>query len=198
MALVVKVGGSLFDVPDLGKHLGRWLAGCSHPIILFPGGGELVNAVRRLDQIHSLGEEAAHWLAIQALDTSAHFLHSILPHSVLVEDLNAWRRLLPNPSPGILVPYRFFREDELQGDRLPRSWEVTSDSLAARVAVHIKADELILLKSVDSPESHSGFLARDRGIVDDYFPTMAATGLKTGIVNFRRWISEHPTDLPGF
>ena len=60
---VFKVGGSLFDLPDLGQRL-AWLAEAQlSTVLLVPGGGPTAEIIRNLDRRHRLGEEAAHWLA---------------------------------------------------------------------------------------------------------------------------------------
>jgi aspartokinase-like uncharacterized kinase len=64
--VVVKVGGSLFDLPDLGPRLEVWL-GARRSVVLVPGGGPTTDVVRALDRTHRLGEEAAHWLALRSI-----------------------------------------------------------------------------------------------------------------------------------
>ena len=45
--IVVKVGGSLFDWPDLGERLCRWLAVQEEKeILLVPGGGPTADVIR--------------------------------------------------------------------------------------------------------------------------------------------------------
>src|SRR5262249_51626632 len=74
-----KVGGSLFDWPELGQRLGQWLDTLSSPtVLLIPGGGAIVEFIRKIDRWHHLGEEKAHWLALRALTINAHFLAAIL------------------------------------------------------------------------------------------------------------------------
>src|SRR6516225_2877287 len=142
MALVVKVGGSLFDLPDLGPRLRRWLA--AQPPgerLLVPGGGALADVVRALDGWHGLGEEAAHWLALRALAVNAHFLAALLDGVRVVEG--------PRPGVGLAVldAHAFARADEGRPGSLPHRWEATSDSVAARAA-ELAGAELVLLKSV--------------------------------------------------
>ena len=79
-AVVVKVGGSLFDWPDLKSQLPRFLAGLSgKTVVVVPGGGKAADAVRDLDQRFNLGEVISHWLALRALTLNAHFLAELLP-----------------------------------------------------------------------------------------------------------------------
>ena len=67
---------------------------------------------------------------------------------------------------------------------LPCTWQVTSDSIAARVAARIGADELVLLKStLPSAASDLEYWSR-HGFVDGYFAS-AAAGLAVRAVNLR-------------
>src|ERR1051325_11503680 len=142
--IVVKVGGSLFDMPDLRVRLSSFLTHIGNAkVLILPGGGPIADAVRRLDAIHLLGEDAAHWLAIQALSINARFLQTFLPSTPIVADI-------PDCSGRYLLdPFRFFQKDEMNEDHVPHTWNATSDSLAVRLAILAKARELLLLKSVD-------------------------------------------------
>src|SRR5688572_14807390 len=80
--VVVKVGGSLFDLPNLAARLGAWLAELGTPqVILVPGGGATADVMRDFDRLHQLGEEKAHWLALRSLTLNAHFLTELLAGS---------------------------------------------------------------------------------------------------------------------
>jgi hypothetical protein len=81
------------------------------------------------------------------------------------------------------------REPALPGCRLPCDWSATSDSIAARVAEVVKADELALLKSVGYPPATSLQSAADLGLVDGHFPT-AVVG-----VNQLRWVNLRAPEL---
>jgi len=190
--IVVKVGGSLMDWPELGPRLATWLSTLSPgQILLIPGGGPAANVVRILDRRHGLGEEASHWLALRALTLNAQFLATIL-HSLkatVVADFQeckaAWAKMeLP-----VMDPYPFARNDEGQPGRLPHLWSATSDSLAARVAWKIRAQKLILLKSAAVPKG--GDWKFDPDFVDPIFSKViseAATAgnpLEVTALNFR-------------
>jgi ELWxxDGT repeat protein len=78
--IVVKVGGSLFDLPDLGQRLHAWLAAQGHArMLLVPGGGPTADLIRAFDRRYGLGEEAAHWLALRAMALNAWILAALLP-----------------------------------------------------------------------------------------------------------------------
>ena len=87
----------------------------------------------------------------------------------------------------------FLREDESRPGALPHSWDVTSDSIAARVAVMLGAERLVLLKSVDVPSGTSWEEALARGWVDAHFPRVVASApFAVEVVNFRRVLESPP------
>jgi aspartokinase-like uncharacterized kinase len=165
--IVAKVGGSLYDEPRLGPALRLWAGEQPEPVLLVPGGGEFADAVRKLDRVHRLGEEAAHWLAIRSLDAAAVFL-----------------RQLVGGDHRILDPFAFFREHDLT----PHTWDVTTDSLALAAARHLNASKLVLLKSTDIPPGTPWAAAAARGWVDNYFPELVHSAAPVEPVNFRRWV----------
>ncbi|MBM3997671.1 MAG: hypothetical protein FJ303_26510 [Planctomycetes bacterium] len=183
---VVKVGGSLFDLPDLGDRLRRFFATLGDaPTLIFPGGGRAADAVRWLDQIHQLGEEASHWLAIQALSINARFLQSLLPEALLIADAEECWRSLDRSSMCILDPWPFFQDDERRADRCPHAWDVTSDSLSLRAAALMGARALVLLKSVEWVGGDWSEAGQD-GIVDAWFATaLKKWPIAVKVVNLR-------------
>jgi 5-(aminomethyl)-3-furanmethanol phosphate kinase len=188
--VIVKVGGSLFDLEDLGPALGSWLQELSIPKVVFvAGGGPFAQAVRQLDQRHGLGEDKSHWLALASMSLAARFLVALLPRSVLLRDLQdcagAWRKaLIP-----VLDPYDLIQAEDVECWRLPHSWRVTSDSVAARITSMSGARQLILLKSVTIPEGLGWREAGTRGLVDSYFAELADDSFEVRFVNFRQWLS---------
>lgn len=190
---IIKVGGSLFDLPDLAARLRRLLADLDRRrTLLVAGGGEAARLVRELDRIHAIGNETAHWLALRCLTLNTHTLHALLPEVGPVVGTpaalrGAWRRrAIP-----ILDGYRFARADEGSPGALPHSWDATSDSLAARAAVLARAPLLVLLKSCSLPAGADVGQAVRAGILDPYFPTALSTLAATArppevrIVNLR-------------
>lgn len=180
--VVVKVGGSLFDLPDLGPRLRRFLASLGAvDWLVVAGGGAAAEAIRHLDRIHGLGAESSHWLALRACTLNAHFLLTLLPGAALV----AWPGM--QRERGVLDALAFTRADEVHPDALPHGWEATSDALAARAAV-VAGGELVLLKSRDIPEDLDWEEAARAGFVDPVFPVVVARGpLRVRTVNLRAW-----------
>src|SRR5262245_52248453 len=169
---IVKVGGSLYDLPDLGPRLRNWLGDNNlTEVILVPGGGPLVDAIRELDCCHQLGEDTCHLLALQAMRLAALILVQIVPGGAVLQDLSVCRVFCKEGKIPVLDAWDFVLGDEGKPGCLPYSWDVTSDSIAARLAVVMGAAKLILLKSTALPAGVSWAQAAQRGIVDAYFAT---------------------------
>lgn len=203
--VVVKVGGSLYDLPDLGPRLGQWLSELdTSNVVLVPGGGPAADVVHDLDRRHGLGEEAAHWLALHALILNAHFLARLLTAKkpVVTGEEAALPALWRQGKLPILDAYAFSQADDHQPERLPHRWEVTSDSVAARLAMVTQARRLILLKSVAIPPHLDWQEAGTQGFVDRHFGLLLqARGakppdLEVQALNFRKWKPARLTDPP--
>lgn len=179
---VVKLGGSLLDWPELVPALRRWIA--DQPLaetILVLGGGDLADVIRRADALHGLGERPAHWLCVQAMRLNATMLAGLLPEARWPCGLESGPLHPPRAGLALLDPEAFL----LQADHAPglapllETWDVTSDSIAARAAVRLHADELVLLKSASAaslvpdadtlPPPELAARLVEAGYVDRYF-----------------------------
>ena len=190
---VLKVGGSLCVDP---RRLSRLLAvlrrlAPSRTLVLVPGGGRFADAVRSADRRFRLGDSSAHWMAILAMDQTAHLLAAVAGGDTrLVDDPAAIRPRRLN----VLAPSRWLRA----ADPLPHSWSVTSDSIAAWIARRVGARRLVLLKDVDGLLTFRAGAkgrarlrrrvtgAQARGVVDPYFGRALGRGQSCWIVNGRR------------
>ena len=158
---VVKLGGGVLAH---GGHFDAALAAIADAarerrLLVVPGGGPFADAVRQADRQVGLSPDAAHWMAVLAMDQYAHLVAARLAGAVLVAGPGeiaaalAARRAATVP---VLAPYRWLRE----ADPLPHTWMVTSDSIAAWIAGVTGARRLVLVK----PPGASG-----SELVDAYF-----------------------------
>ena len=182
---VVKVGGSLYDLPDLGPRLRHWLHSVNRPLLV-PGGGAGAEVIRQLHATHRFGEDVADRLALQVLHVNAHVLAALLPDSDVVADTAACPAAWEQRRVPILDVQAFARMDDGRPGCLPHTWDVTSDSLAARVAAVAESGRLALLKSTALPPGISWEAAGRLGLVDPYFARVVA-GLEVQWVNLRAW-----------
>jgi 5-(aminomethyl)-3-furanmethanol phosphate kinase len=182
---VIKLGGSLLEFDGLVSAWTLWLSEQPPAAnVVIVGGGKLVDALRDLDQANSLGDEAAHWLSVRAMGYTAANVASILPNVELVSRMDELD--LTSACTTILDVWQFlFEDDRFTASPLPCSWQVTSDSIAARVAERLGARELVLLKSTSPPEFASMSGLAEQKFVDAYFPQAVPEGLSIRSVNLR-------------
>jgi aspartokinase-like uncharacterized kinase len=186
--VIVKVGGSLFDWPELGPRLQRWLERLRDGrVILVPGGGPVVDVVRDLDRKHQLGEETAHDLALRMVAVNARFLAALLKQCVVVDSQNACSGIWDQGDVPILDCHRFLCAEGERETELPHTWDATSDSIAAYVARRAGARRLVLLKSTDDPTRGDWIEAARLGIIDPWFARVVGSELAVEVVNLRHW-----------
>jgi aspartokinase-like uncharacterized kinase len=189
---VVKVGGSVGHRPRQLRRLMALLEALarSSTLVVVPGGGAFADEVRRADRRFGLHGSSSHWMAILAMDQSAHLLHHLAPGGAVVrspEDVRPGRLNVLAPSTWLF-----------RADPLPHSWDVTSDSIAAWVARALRARQLILLKSVDvefavrrmpgarSALRHRAIPRRLRHLVDRHFNRALGRQMPCWIVSAAR------------
>jgi aspartokinase-like uncharacterized kinase len=140
MLTVVKVGGGL-GRDDALKGLCTALGalGERHPLLVVPGGGDFADAVRDADRRFGLSAEASHRMAILGMEQFGWLLSELIPGAERCADLAR----AGTGRTTVLLPAA------LPLGALPASWQVTSDSIAAWVAVQLGARRLVLVKQAD-------------------------------------------------
>jgi 5-(aminomethyl)-3-furanmethanol phosphate kinase len=140
---VVKVGGGL--VREAGDDVLRALceaigeAASRHALLVVPGGAGFADAVRDHDARFGLRPVTAHAMAILAMEQFGLLLCDLIPRARPCATLAA------GTSGGVPV---LLPAAASAASGLPVSWEVTSDSIAARVAGAVNASGLVLVKPV--------------------------------------------------
>lgn len=129
--IVLKIGGSLFDH---SRVLLRKIAAEGLDILVVPGGGEFADGVRKVYRERPLSDDAAHWMAVLAMNQYAYYLAdgTGIPLTDSIKGCGT----------RIALPYEILRKD----DALPHSWNVTADTIAAWIAVKTNAR---LIKATD-------------------------------------------------
>jgi len=184
---VVKLGGSLLTMPDLAERFRAWLnVQPSAETLLIAGGGELADAVRETNRLRPLADSQAHWLCIRAMQLQTEMLAALLPEAEMLLSIAPLRDSLPQTRLAIVDPWRFVHEEDqrLSATPLPESWDVTSDSIAARLAQLTGADEVVLLKSASAPAADLQELGA-AGFVDRFFMRAAIGVPQVRFVNLR-------------
>ena len=173
---IVKLGGSLLENSNMPFELHDWLA--RQPIsqnIIVVGGGRMADEIRQWDQRFSLGNTPAHWLCIQVMSITANALATALKTVPLFDSLEKAAQLTGQKTTCVLDVLKFLRHEEPHrpGIRIPHDWCVSSDSIAARIANVLSADELVLLKSAAPPKDLTIASAAKHDYVDKFLPKLA-------------------------
>ena len=171
--LVVKVGGGLLADPGALRAVATLLdsaAGARRTLVV-AGGGPFADAVREVDRRLTLGDDAAHWMAVLAMEQYAYALAALIPAARVVETEEEIGRALADGALPVLAPLRWLRA----ADPLPHTWEVTSDSIAAWVAEALGAGRLVLVKP-------AGADATAAGVVDAHFARALGAGTRCTVL----------------
>lgn len=166
---VVKLGGSLLDLPNLAERLRTAIRQVSRKPLVIVGGGPTAELVRGWDDVHSLPASSAHWLAVRAMEFNQHLVKTLLPETIPISHPDQAHGVWERNEISLLNSWEWLTlEDEIPPS-LPQSWDVTSDSIAAWVTIRWRAEGLVLLKSLDAPQSDKSLCES----VDGYFPRLA-------------------------
>jgi aspartokinase-like uncharacterized kinase len=169
---VIKIGGSLATVDGALRRVGQRIADVARqgPWVVIPGGGPFADTVRGFAEQHPLSPTAAHWMAILGMDQYAFALAEQIPGARVVDDLLGIQRAHADGAIPVLAPSRWLRA----ADELPHRWEVTSDSLAAYLAMLLGAERLVLVKAKPGGAE----------LVDSYFAKALPAGMPCAILSY--------------
>ncbi len=138
--LIVKLGGSQF-----GAGLRPWLAAIAAargPVVLVPGGGAFAEAVRAAQAPMGFDDRAAHAMALLAMAQSAIALASLSSRLEPAGSTAEIRAALDAGKLPVWSPWPMLRD----APDVAQSWDVTSDSLALWLAIHLGAARVLLVK----------------------------------------------------
>lgn len=174
---VVKLGGSLLDSPALKSWLDAFVAFGDGKVVIVPGGGLFADAVRDAQTKTSVSDETAHCMAVLAMDQYATLMAGLnsklaTASSELEIAECGWqhRAIVWKPSDMVLAD-----------EGLPKTWDLTSDSLAAWLAAKLNAEHLLVVKSIKPKTAVMADLVANN-ILDPCFPTYA------GNQPFKTWL----------
>lgn len=165
---VVKLGGSLGEADELPIWL-QACAGLAPHVVLVTGGGAYADAVRQAQERWRFADDAAHDMALLGMELYARQCCAMQPGLEPCATLRDMQRVLRRGSTPVWMPLRLAQ----RAAELEASWDVTSDTLAAWLALHLGAAGLVLVKSVPRPRGdwHD---AERAGAVDAAFAGHAA------------------------
>lgn len=166
---IVKLGGS----HALSPLLDAWMVAIAREagrIVVVPGGGPFADVVRAAQPAMGFDGDAAHDMALMAMAQYARALVSLAPGFVYAADLVAVRAALRQGDVPVWSPWPMLRAHP----RIPRTWDVTSDSLAVWLATALFAARVVLIKHRAAPADGGLDAWLCEELVDAAFPRFAA------------------------
>ena len=128
---------------------------------MVPGGGPFADAVRAAQPAMGFDDDAAHDMALMAMAQYGRALTALTDGFVYTDTIDAVRGVLARGDIPVWSPWPMLRAHP----DIPRSWDVTSDSLAVWLAGELDARRVVLIKHRTTP---------GEGLVDAAFPHFTA------------------------
>ncbi|MEA3281396.1 MAG: amino acid kinase [Euryarchaeota archaeon] len=141
---MVKIGGSLIgSARELVRELRRYASAEEEHILIVPGGGVFADTVRTASDAYGISDEAAHWMAVLAMDQYGHYLADGTEAS-LVADIGE-ESIRAGVS--VLLVYDLLKRSDggggseggSGGSGIEHTWNATSDTIAGMVASQLGA-----------------------------------------------------------
>jgi aspartokinase-like uncharacterized kinase len=176
--IVVKLGGSLYNTPELKLWL-QTLANpsISTPIVIVPGGGPFADQVREAQALHHFNDAVAHHMALIAMKQFGLML------TALEAKCQPFNALKPEQALSVWLP----DDSLLSHHALPHSWDLTSDSLALWLASKLKAEQLFLIKHILVSTSSIQQLSTHHVIDRSFAGLFANHSIPTRIIHYQSY-----------
>lgn len=174
MPLVVKLGGSTAGHQEMQRWIDA-LVSATFPLVIVPGGGPFADQVRVAQKRLAYSDEAAHAMAILAMDQFGFVIAERNARLRPARSLNEIREVQDAGGIPIWHPSSM----TIGAPDIPCSWDITSDSLSAWLCTQLRAEALLLVKQTDEHLHYSSVRdLADAGIVDSMLPAMLGEGTR--------------------
>ncbi len=157
---IVKLGGSLLKTGQIFDCLLK-ISNSNELTIVVCGGGDFADEIRKAQKKWHFDDIAAHEMAILAMQQMAIMCQNLQPEFIItssVSEIKTHRHIIWFPT-----------VSELNAAEIPPTWEITSDSLAAFLAIKLNANKLVIVKSCDVNSELTAIELTQRSIVDGMF-----------------------------
>lgn len=171
---VIKLGGSLLNSPVSMLACLNHIPRLNEKIVVVCGGGMFADTIRHAQQSYLFNDVVAHEMAILAMQQTALLCQSLNTQYSLCYDIADLSTALLKTNNVIWSP----SINNINAAKLPATWELSSDSLAAWLADTLGAKALIVVKSCQIDSSLPLQLLEKQGIIDknfSYFVNKAPT-----------------------
>jgi len=187
-----KIGGKILeDFENLNSTISQlkkiYNENLIEKVILIPGGGSFANFIRKIYSELKFTEEIAHWMGIISMNYNGLELNKKFPNIQVIEDydkLKENRKIFC-----VFLPYEFIKEN----DKLPHSWDVTSDSISLFVAKQLELNECFLIKDVDGILNNENQVIKE--ISTSEFKDMKESGKLADVISNNEELKEKTTPI---
>ena len=159
---IIKIGGSWLNNPLLNviiKNLNTHSK--NHNIVIICGGGCFADSVRLVYDAKRMSEKTGHYIALKSTEMFASILKEINKEICLIKDINLLSDF--NHQLKIWLP-SFILKNETS---FIKSWESTSDSVAAWLHTKLKSKGLIYVKSLSlEKKKYKLKYLQEKGVLD--------------------------------
>ncbi len=147
---IIKIGGSLATSNNLGRWLSQIKGWQQIGLVVVPGGGPFADCVRAMQSRCGYDNATGHAMAVLAMEQYATLLAARCTAFVPCSRPGDINQALKRGKIALWRPSHLVS----QAQDIPKTWDHTSDSLAAWLARYLKAEGVLLIKSRD-PEGES-------------------------------------------
>jgi 5-(aminomethyl)-3-furanmethanol phosphate kinase len=171
---VIKLGGSLLSSGSLKEWLSIIVEFGAGKLVIVPGGGIFADQVRDAQQKWKFDDQAAHQMALLAMEQYAHLLQSYAPALSLSNSIEGIEKAINLNRVPVWLPFKIISSCQ----DVSANWNLTSDSLALWLAGHLNAEHTILVKSLSASNMNARQLSESE-MVDKDFPEFVKTSEST-------------------
>ena len=149
---VIKLGGSLLSSGSLKEWLSIIVEHGAGKVVVVPGGGIFADQVRDAQQKLKFDDEAAHQMALLAMEQYACLLQSYVPALSLSDSIEEIEKDISLNQVPVWLPFKMINPCQ----DVSTNWNLTSDSLALWLADKLNAEHTMLVKSVSASNTDYG------------------------------------------
>ena len=168
--LVVKLGGSLQNSPQLPPWLALLARLGAGRVVVVPGGGRFTDAARAAQAHWHFDDLHAHNLAVLGMAQLGEVFHALEPALARGRNVAELRRVLAAGGVPVWLPLDLL--SEAPGELT--TWDTAGDCCAAWLARQLQAQALWLVKCCEVPAGLGLQALCERGIVDRALPRLAS------------------------
>ncbi|MFX1377246.1 MAG: hypothetical protein ACFFA0_15695 [Promethearchaeota archaeon] len=162
---IFKIGGKILeDFEDLNSTISQlsqlFENNVIQKIIIIPGGGSFANFIRKVYSELKFTDELAHWMAIISMNYNGIELGKKFPKLQVFENYEKIKE--KKKIFCIFLPYKFLKDN----DKLPHSWDVTSDSITLFLAKKLGLKECFLVKDIEGILNEKAEVVKEISILE--------------------------------